>query len=320
MNSKLFSAVVFAVVTGALTGCGGSGQSSTPPAAPVPQTWNLQAGASSNQEALQSLSFYPNSITIDAGDTVTWTFPSNGEPHTVTFLGPRTTLPSPNDPSDPIPAGGPTYDGTVYTNSGFVLGGKTYSLKFTKPGVYPFYCLLHGGMSGTITVQAAGVAYPQNQSAVNAAIATAQQADLASASLAVSQFPYAAGGKQLAAGISAGLVNGKTPGSVFRFLDGPSLSDTSVTVQRGSSITWTNLTSNELHTVTFGVAGQPFPKMDPFSPPSGGSTYDGTAVVNSGILLPGQSYTLTFTTPGTYTYHCLLHDDGANMIGTVTVQ
>ena len=60
--------------------------------------------------------------------------------------------------------------------------------------------------------------------------------------------------------------------------------------------------------------------MDPFSPPSGGTTYDGSALVNSGPLMPGQSFSLTFTKAGTYTYHCLFHDDTENMIGTITVQ
>ena len=71
--------------------------------------------------------------------------------------------------------------------------------------------------------------------------------------------------------------------------------------------------------MTFGIAGQPFPTLPPFAPPSGGTTYDGTVVTNSGPLLPGQSYSLTFTVPGTYTYHCLFHDDTEHMIATVVV-
>ncbi|MDQ6826947.1 MAG: hypothetical protein M3Z14_07100, partial [Candidatus Eremiobacteraeota bacterium] len=105
------------------TGCGGG--SSTPPTSPV--GWSLIAGSSAQQEALQGLQFYPNSITINAGDTITWTFPT-GEPHTVTFLGPRPSPPPPTDPTAPMPAGGTTYDGSTYTSSGFVLLGKTYAL------------------------------------------------------------------------------------------------------------------------------------------------------------------------------------------------
>lgn len=95
---------------------------------------------------------------------------------------------------------------------------------------------------------------------------------------------------------------------------------TSVTVAVGSTVTWTNLSNNEPHTVTFAPAGAPFPALNPFSPPSGGNTYDGTALVNSGVLQPGKSFSLTFTKAGTYTYHCIFHDDTENMIGTVIVQ
>jgi plastocyanin len=107
---------------------------------------------------------------------------------------------------------------------------------------------------------------------------------------------------------------------VLRFLDGSSITDTTTTVTAGTSVTWTNLSSNMPHTVTFGVAGQAFPQMDPFSPPSGPTSYDGTQAVNSGVLFPGQSFSLTFTKAGTYEYHCLFHDDTENMIGTIVVQ
>ncbi|HUK36630.1 MAG TPA: cupredoxin domain-containing protein, partial [Vicinamibacterales bacterium] len=38
---------------------------------------------------------------------------------------------------------------------------------------------------------------------------------------------------------------------------------------------------------------------------------------NSGTLQPGQSFGFTFTSPGTFPYHCTIHQ---NMVGTVTVQ
>ncbi|MDP9017238.1 MAG: plastocyanin/azurin family copper-binding protein [Candidatus Eremiobacteraeota bacterium] len=300
-----------------LSACGGSGV--TAPVAAAPVTWQLNAGTSAQQEAFQGTQFYPSSITIDAGDTVQWTFPT-GEPHTVAFLGPRSAPPPPTDPSVPAPAGGATYDGSTYTSSGFVLLGKTYALTFPKAGTYVYYCLLHRGMQGTITVNPAGTAYPQTQSTINTQGATLASADLAQAAAAPPQFPYPAGGPHLAAGISFGLQTGTNVlSSVVRFLDGPTLAS-SVTVPVGTSVTWTNLSSNFPHTVTFGVVGQPFPVLNPFAPPSGGTSYDGTALVNSGPLFPGASYTLTFTRAGTYTYHCIFHDDTENMIGTVVVQ
>lgn len=303
-----------------LTGCGGGTNNPVPTQQQNPATWSVQAGASDQNEALQALQFYPASITIDAGDSITWKYPA-GEPHTVTFLGPRSSPPPPNDPSVPAPAGGATYDGTAYTSSGFILGGKTYTLTFTKPGTYTYYCLIHGEMKGTIVVQAAGAPYPRSVGQIASDNDMLVSTDLKSADDAVGLFPYAPGGPHLAAGISSGL--GAPPlgnASVVRFLDGPALTDTSVTVATGTTVTWTNLDSNLPHTITLAPAGAAFPQINPFSPPSGGNSYDGTTLVNSGPVFPGQSFSVTFTAPGTYTYHCLFHDETENMIGTVVVQ
>lgn len=303
-----------------LAGCGGGNSNTTPPQQQAPATFLAQAGGSSQNEALQALQFYPGTITIDAGDSITWQFPA-GEPHTVTFLGPKSAPPPPNDPSVPAPAGGSTYDGSTYTSSGFLLLGKSYTLTFPKAGTYTYYCLIHGEMVGKVVVQPAGTAYQTLPNQITAANATAVAADLKTANDVVAQFPYTPGGTHLAVGMSPGLgAQTLTNASVVRFLSGDSLSDTSVTVPVGTTVTWTNLDSNLPHTVTFGVVGQAFPAMPPFSPPSGGTTYDGTTLVNSGPLFGGQSFSLKFTTPGTYTYHCLFHDDTENMIGTVIVQ
>jgi plastocyanin len=304
-----------------VTGCSSNPVNLTQPPLPQsPQTWALVAGGSSQQEAFQALNYYPTALTIDVGDTVKWTFPS-GEPHTVTLLAPGGSLPPPNDPSVPIPAGGSTFDGTTYTSSGFVLLGGTYSLKFTKAGTYKFYCLIHSAMIGTITVNPAGTPYPTTQAAYNAQGSAAQAADLAADANALAAFPYPPNGNHLAVGISPGTPTGPpTTASVLRFLTAPNLASQTFTIPVGTTLTWTNLSNNEPHTVTFGIVGQPFPNIAPPGAPTGNTTYDGTAVSNSGIILPGQSYSLTFTAPGTYSLHCVYHDDTENMISTVIVQ
>lgn len=91
------------------------------------------------------------------------------EPHIVTF-GPMALLkqlshdfvtPMPQKNGPPVlainakafkPTMGHIYDGTGYANSGFLRSGQSWSLTFTKPGMYKYYCLLHPGMDGTITV------------------------------------------------------------------------------------------------------------------------------------------------------------------------
>jgi plastocyanin len=307
-----------------LAGCSGGDNTSTPPQVQQqPASWAVQAGASDSTQALQALQFYPATITIDEGDSVVWQYPA-GEPHTVTFLGPKASPPPPSDPNDPVPAGGSTYDGSTYTSSGFMLLGQTYKLTFPKAGTYKYYCLIHGEMIGTVVVQPAGSKYPQSESEINGVISASSAADLKSASDSIALFPYATGGAHLAAGISPGL--GQPPltnASVVRFLDGPDAKDTSVTVPVGTTVTWTNLDTNLPHTVTIPPAGQGPPQMPPFAPPAGGTTYDGTTLVNSGPMIagtPGASFSVTFTKAGTYTYYCLFHDDSENMIGTVVVQ
>lgn len=284
-------------------------------------TWSVNAGASSSDFALQGLEYYPAAMTIDAGDTVVWHVASS-EGHTVTLLGAGQTKPPLPTQQNLAPAGGSSYDGSTYVSSGLLASGSSYSLVFPKPGTYIVYCLLHQPeMELVLTVQPTGTLNPQSQAQYASQGQAAASADLSLAQGALAQFPYPTGGAHLAAGIAPGLNTPPIPShlTVLRFLDGTSSSGTSVTVPVGASVTWTNLTTNEPHTVTFGIAGQPFPQLSPFAPPSGGPAYDGSAVTNSGAISPGGNYTLMFTKAGTYTYRCLFHGASSNMTGTVVV-
>jgi plastocyanin len=69
-------------------------------------------------------------------------------------------------------------------------------------------------------------------------------------------------------------------------------SPASLTVPAGTTVVWTNQ-DTVTHTVT--AADKSF---------------------DSGNLLPGRTYSRTFTTPGTYPYICQIH---SFMTGTVTV-
>lgn len=317
------------VLTGAalaaliLAACNGAGTPAPSTAAPTGTQWRLNAGAAGHSNAYQGLQYYPKTITVDAGDTVTWTFASL-EPHTVSFLGAgQATPPPPSDPSVQRPAGGSTYDGSTFTSSGFIAGGFSYSLTFTKPGTYTYYCLIHQPeMVGTIVVNPAGTAYPFDEDGYSGQAVTQSNADLQLAASSVAQFPYAPGGPHIAAGIAPGLAAASpAPATVNRFIVDSNVDHATITVPVGSTVTWTNQANNSPHTITFPVAGQPLPSLpgDPFTPPMGGSTYDGTQVTNSGVLEPGKDYSLTFTKAGTYVYYCLFHDQ-EGMEGTIVVQ
>jgi plastocyanin len=89
----------------------------------------------------------------------------------------------------------------------------------------------------------------------------------------------------------------------------------------GDSITWT-FDTDEIHTVTFLKPGQ---IRTPNQPPNqagcpgttpDGSSYNGTACVNSGPLVSGQSYSVSFPSAGNFKLVCLIHVD---MTGAVHV-
>ncbi len=74
-----------------------------------------------------------------------------------------------------------------------------------------------------------------------------------------------------------------------------------VTVDAGTVVTWTN-DGAVVHTTTSGTGG-PTPVPD--------------GIWDSGILNPGQSFSRTFDSAGTFTYYCAVHP--TLMSGTVTV-
>lgn len=56
------------------------------PVSTGPRTWHVLVGGQSADQAIQAEAYYPHVITIDAGDTVDWTF-NTDEIHSVTFVG-----------------------------------------------------------------------------------------------------------------------------------------------------------------------------------------------------------------------------------------
>ncbi|MEO6913945.1 MAG: plastocyanin/azurin family copper-binding protein [Candidatus Baltobacteraceae bacterium] len=283
------------------------------------QTWQVGAGGSAQAEALQALDFYPNAITINEGDAISWT-DTAAEPHTIS-IPPAGQAPPPGPPQPPVGPG--SFDGTTYVSSGFMRTGVPFTVIFTKAGTYKYYCLIHQPeMIGTITVQPSGSARPKTQADYTSEGQADLTVDIGAANASIATFPYASGGPHLALGIAPGLATGPpSQSTVMRFLNAPQLGTQPLhsTVAVGGTLTWTNQSNNSPHTVSFPIAGQTPAPGPPDIPAAGGSTYDGTVFTNSGVIPPGQSYSLTFTKAGTYTYYCLFHS-GEGMIGTVTVQ
>src|ERR1700682_1215822 len=148
---------VLAVSVAFVAGCSATGSS---PQKPRPQGWTVNAGGSEQSEAIQALDYYPNSITIHAGDTITWTNPT-GIPHTISI--PQAGQSPPPGPPNPAPVGGNVFDNSAYISSGFLPKSKTYSVKFTVPGTYAYYCLVHPPeMTSTVVVLPAGAPLPMS--------------------------------------------------------------------------------------------------------------------------------------------------------------
>ncbi len=120
------------------------------------------------------LRFFPNNITINVGDTITWTHRSDG--HTVTFF--PSVLQTFSDPQNlfidpavfPIPSGkGNSTDNAAeitsktekYSSGLLAVVGTTWTAKFPTVGVFFYFCLLHPGQVGYVNVlpggQTAGV-------------------------------------------------------------------------------------------------------------------------------------------------------------------
>lgn len=308
-----------------------------PASAHAAQTLTISAGAESPGSDVQLNVFAPNQITINVGDTVTWKLDST-EFHNIDF---PTGTPVPAfveggpdgafiNPLSAFPRGGNTYDGSAPASSGLMDKGETYSLTFTKAGQFAYLCDIHPGMGGVINVVAPGQP-ADTQATIDAKRTSQVQGDLANKaiSLIVSNV-----GELPAEGVSAGVASGVQSGlvDVQRFFP------RRLTIKAGDAVTWIWKTEDTPHTVTF-LAGSPAPEVvipqpQPAGPPrlqlnpmvvapAGNAVdWDGGSYLNSGFLEPAQgrptpTFTVRFSTPGTYDYVCVLH---AGMEGTVVVE
>lgn len=290
------------------------------------RNWQVLAGGGTADDAVVNMAYYPSHITIDVGDSVTWTV--QGDAHTISFLSgaPR---PSPLDPAAQAPAGGATYDGTGIVSSGLIVpvpGHNTYTLSFTKAGTFTYHCLIHPGMDGTVTVQPAGTPYPMTQAQYDEASAVASQQSLAGGVAAMDSTTASTSTNSDGTTdyhVLTGGVTGTAAG-VMRFLPN------TLTISVGDTVTWTNPDMMEPHTVTFAPDGK-YPEFGTPQSfiPTPNTTYDGTQFTNSGLIMAmgtpavqgiptTTSYTLKFTKPGVYTYHCVIHDS-LGMIGKIRV-
>ena len=267
----------------------------------------------------------PGAITVQTGSTLS--FKGNWlEPHTVTFLG-GSPRPTPADPKAPVPTDPGKvvgYDGTKYLSSGFITSrDPAFSVSFPKAGTYPFLCIIHPGMDGTVTVVDSGATSTQAQldntaQQVFAAALAALKAQAATlAAKPVTQTRNADGTTTFRVTTVGGYV---APSDIQQFFP-PSMN-----VNVGDTVVFENTVPTP-HTVTF-LGGTPLPFPPSLEDPKIGAPtpapaagYDGTGYVNSGVIgqgFGGSSFSIKFSKAGAFPFVCILHVD-QGMGGTINV-
>ena len=302
-----------------------------------PQTYTVIAGGSGPYNA-DVLAFAPQSIQVHRGDTVTWLLAGF---HNIHFeKGPSELVVAPEFDGKPLPQINPAIlfpnaqSGSTFTggdaNSGIALDPTDPMASFSlvmdvEPGQYDYFCDIHPGMAGIINVVDSATEIPSPAEAltagagelagnVNRGVQTALETALQPPTINDD------GSVQVSMGVQAGLsaIQGFFPSVTM--------------IEAGQSVTW-HMPDNSMegHSITSPFVppgsemqvipqegGPPVVALSDYAFPSldSGATVGPGDSFNSGILFPGQSFTLTFSEPGVYPYVCMLHP---GMNGTVVV-
>jgi plastocyanin len=129
MNTKIAVAVGLAAILASVF--------ALPPAAFAADV-NVSITVGSSTKTTDAYS--PNPVTANVGDTVIWTN-DDATPHTAT------------SGSNATPDG---LFGSPETSTYILVKGKTQSHTFTEAGEFPYFCILHPNMLGTVSVSAGG--------------------------------------------------------------------------------------------------------------------------------------------------------------------
>src|SRR3712207_1398320 len=111
-----------------MTGAGNATNATSTGAAGGPTSVSIVPGSSS----LTTDAYQPNPVQVSVGTTVTWTN-NDAQPHTATS-GQNVTP-----------------DGRF--DSGIMAPAATFDFTFTEAGEYPYFCMLHPNMVGTVSVK-----------------------------------------------------------------------------------------------------------------------------------------------------------------------
>jgi plastocyanin len=113
--------------------------------------WAIALGApavaSESDVQIGAFKFAPATVTVDQGDTVTWSWAGPDTNHTVT------SDPGQGDSFD-------SHDGIPASQVGGPPAGGTYSHTFNTPGSFTYFCRVHTSMKGRVVVNQAAPPAP----------------------------------------------------------------------------------------------------------------------------------------------------------------
>jgi plastocyanin len=242
-------------------------------------------------------------------------------------------------------ANGSAFNGLSCVNSDILTAGQSYTVTFPNAGNYKLVCLIHRDMTGAVHVLPLAANLPFIQSDYDKLVAdeTHDLIDDTDRAKARNGNPGTGINQVIMTGEFVATGGGKSYLAIMRFL--PS----KIVVHAGDTVEWTNADPSEPHTVTFSQPGVRGSALEPVAligvtPDDDGAQHGtlpnaagtavacgaGTSCFNTGVISAArQDQTaqtalgvtrarVTFSTPGTYDYYCILHDD-LGMVGTVVV-
>lgn len=322
-----------------------------------PRNLTVLVGAGTGTSAINA--YFPSSVRVRSGDTVSWKMNAGADPHTVTFIDQpeslRDIVPMPGGQSSDFimnpdllfptrREGEPveSYDGQ-YVNSGIFfpqpLGSsipqiKSFSLKFEAPGTYAYVCGIHEFHRGVVIVEQSSELDLPSQDEINEQgkneldefkSITAQLQDFVASGNELHSEVGLNG--QMVRYVAAGM--GRPEAEVVEFIP------RNLTVQEGDTVIWV---SSRFHAVVFSGT-LPVPQF--YLPELGDNDRLMMVQVNSLVLLPVRNspeYDGSYTSSGLIGYgarpggvgfsltftepgrHIYTCPIHSGMVGTITVE
>ena len=133
-SARFILAIAFALLATAFVGCDDDDSPSNPGGAnPAEITIEIAEGSSVPGCEEDNTCYSPHEASIRPGGEVSW-FNADATAHTIT---------------SGTPGDGPT--GAF--DSSLLLAGRTYTIELETAGTYPYFCMVHPWMTGTIIVE-----------------------------------------------------------------------------------------------------------------------------------------------------------------------